>query len=127
MADFVGSANLIRGKLRPDLANGNLVVLEADGGLLVHGVAHGRGPTESSCLSVRTVHLSLSSQPGDRNFNVWPVTVRHSVFLGDMRQIHVGWGSSELIIRQTGMQTWSEGQSAYLSADPQHCVLLERA
>src|SRR6201999_972518 len=33
VADFVGSANLIAGKLRPDLSTDRQVVLEADGGL----------------------------------------------------------------------------------------------
>ena len=127
VADFVGSANLIRGRLRPDLTQGDILALEADSGLLVHGVAHGRQPTETPSLSVRTVHLCLSPEPGDRSVNVWPVTVRRSVFLGDLSQIHVDWGGRELVIRQTGLQTWAEGQSAYLSADPQHCVLLEGA
>jgi iron(III) transport system ATP-binding protein len=127
VADFVGSANLIRGKLRSDLAMGDAVVLEAHGGLLIHGVAHGRQPAETPSLSVRTVHLSLSRGPGDHTLNVWPVTVRRSIFLGDLRQIHVDWGGRELVIRQTGMQTWSEGESAYLSVAPQHCVLLEEA
>ena len=39
VADFVGSANLIRGRRRPDLERDGLVVLETPGGALVHGIA----------------------------------------------------------------------------------------
>ena len=56
-----------------------------------------------------------------------PSTIRRSVFLGDLTQVHVDWGGRELIVRQTGMQPWSEGQPAFLSVAPEHCVLLEEA
>ena len=39
VADFVGSANLIRGRHRPDLSREGSVVLETAGGALVHGFA----------------------------------------------------------------------------------------
>ncbi len=42
VADFVGSANLIRGRRRPDLERDGLVVLETPGGALVHGTAADR-------------------------------------------------------------------------------------
>src|SRR5207245_9027138 len=42
VADFVGSANLIRGRRRPDLERDGLVVIETSGGALVHGTASGQ-------------------------------------------------------------------------------------
>jgi hypothetical protein len=39
VADFVGSANLIQGRRRPDLERDGLVVLQTPGGALVYGVA----------------------------------------------------------------------------------------
>src|ERR1043166_4177002 len=61
VADFVGSANLIRGRLRPDLAADGRAALETSGGQIVYGVTHGRplGPEPTFC--VRTVHLRLSA------------------------------------------------------------------
>ena len=125
VADFVGSANLVRGRLRPDLSGGDTVVVEAESGQIVYGSAFGRTPSATPTLAIRTVHLDLveAANPGARN--VWPVTVRRSVFLGDLSQIHVDWGGRELVIRRTGKQNWSAGQAAHLSADPSHCVLLE--
>ena len=42
MADFVGSANLIRGRHRSDLRRDGLIALETPGGTLVYGTTHGR-------------------------------------------------------------------------------------
>jgi iron(III) transport system ATP-binding protein len=125
VADFVGSANLIAGRLRPDLSNDGLVVLEADGGHVLHGVSHGRTPGPNPVMSVRTVHLRLTAAPVDAAVNVWPVVVRRTVFLGDITQVHVEWGGRELVVRQTTADGWREGDGGWLSIAPGHCVLLE--
>jgi iron(III) transport system ATP-binding protein len=125
VADFVGSANLIRGHLRPDLCSDGIVALEADEGHIIHGVSHGRSPTTDPVMSVRTVHLQLSTHPVDTAMNVWPVVVRRSVFLGDITQVHVEWGGRELVIRQTFPESLRAGDSAWLSIAPGNCVLLE--
>ncbi len=125
VADFVGSANLIEGRARPDLSGHGLMALEADGGHIVHGVAHGRTPQPRPVMSVRTVHLLLSKARPNPGPNMWPVIVRRAVFLGDMTQVHVEWGGRELVIRQTASDNWADGDRAWLSIDPKHCVLLE--
>ncbi|MCJ2023451.1 ABC transporter ATP-binding protein [Methylobacterium sp. J-067] len=125
VADFVGSANLIQGRIRPDLTRGDAIALETPGGHLIHGSAHGRAVGDRPSFSVRTVHLKLTPQAPAHETNVWPVTVKRAIFLGDLTQVHVEWGGRELVVRQTGMQPWSEGQAASLSADPDHCILLE--
>jgi iron(III) transport system ATP-binding protein len=125
VADFVGSANLIPGRLRPDLCGDGLVALEVDGGHILHGVAHGRAAGPAPTMSVRTVHLRLSAARPDTALNVWPVLVKRSVFLGDLTQVHVEWGGRELVIRQTALDRVPEGKDAYLSVDPRCCVLLE--
>src|SRR5262249_21741 len=61
VADFIGSANLIRGRLRPDLAADGLVALETADRHVIYGAAHGRTVGTDPVLSVRTVHLQLSS------------------------------------------------------------------
>ena len=125
VADFVGSANLITGKLRPDLATDGLIALEADGGNIIHGDAHGRTPEPQATMSVRTVHLQIGATPPPARLNVWPVLVRHAIFLGDLTQLHVDWGGRELVIRQTAAKAPAEGSTVYLSIEPGHCVLLE--
>ena len=125
VADFVGSANLIRGRLRQDLARGGDVAIEVEGGDVVHGVSLGREPGPEPTLAIRTVHLGLSEAADPDHPNTWPVTVKRSVFLGDLSQIHVAWAGREVILRQTQRQAWRDGQSAYLAAAPEHCILLE--
>jgi ABC-type Fe3+/spermidine/putrescine transport system ATPase subunit len=125
VADFVGSANLIRGQLQPNPSGDGLVSLQADGGHIVHGISHGRTAGANPVLSVRTVHLQLSAHRPDSQVNVWPVTIRRSVFLGDITQVHVEWGGRELVIRQTAAGAWTAGAPAWLSIAPENCVLLE--
>ena len=78
-------------------------------------------------MSVRTVHLRLDEKPPPGKLNVWPVTVKRAVFLGDLTQIHLDWGGKELVVRRTALDSLAEGQQAFLSVDPQRCVLLEAA
>ena len=125
VADFVGSANLITGRLLPERSMNGSVAVEVDGGNILLGVSHGRSPPPQPTLSLRTVHLRLSSDRPARSENVWPVRVKRSVFLGDLTQVHVEWSGRELVIRQTTAASYGEGEQAYLSIDPSHCVLLE--
>ena len=124
VADFVGSSNLITGRLRPDLEGDGLVALETPGGALIYGISHARRPGPQPTMSVRTVHLHLHRErpAGDRN--VWPVDIRRAVFLGDLTQVHVVWGERELVVRHTRFEL-QEGGPAFLSAEPGQCVLLE--
>src|SRR5690349_22894631 len=55
VADFVGSANLVRGKNRTDLAMDDLVALETPAGHIVYGMAHGRPAGAALTFSIRTV------------------------------------------------------------------------
>ena len=124
VADFVGSANLIRGKNRSDLAVGDTVALETPAGHLVYGMAHGRPAGAELTFSIRTVHLTLSAQKPANGRNVWKVAVERSVFQGDFTQTIVLWGDQRLTIRGT-MEPLAEGSEAFMSVDPKRVVLLE--
>ena len=125
VADFVGSANLIRGRRRPDLERDGLVVLETSGGALVHGVAYGRRAGAEPLFSVRTVHLRLSRERPAAGPNVWPARVRRRVFQGDFTQYHLDWEGRELVARCATLDPLREDEEVYLSVEPRHCVLLE--
>ncbi|MGE5510628.1 MAG: ABC transporter ATP-binding protein [Bacteroidota bacterium] len=125
VADFVGSANLVAGRYRPDLSRDGLVALEMPSGAIMHGIADGRAIGAEPSFSVRTVHLRLSSQRPQGEINVWPARVRRLVFQGDFTQAFVSLGEQDLIVRSTAMEPLAEGQEAYLTVEPQRCVLLE--
>jgi ABC-type Fe3+/spermidine/putrescine transport system ATPase subunit len=124
VADFVGSANLIRGKHRADLDADGLTALEAGGGI-VYGMAHGRPVGAELTFSVRTVHLTLSAQKPAAARNVWPVRVERSVFQGDFTQTNVRWGEQLIVIRAAAMAPLAEGSEAFMTVDPARVVLLE--
>ena len=125
VADFVGSANLITGRLRPDLAGDGMIVLETPSGHIVHGMAHGRAPGAEPTLSVRTVHLGLTTprrRPA-RTSGRSPSGAR--LFQGDFTQVLVAWGDRELVVRCAAFAPLRDGTQAYLAVSPEHCVLLE--
>ncbi len=125
VADFVGSANLIRGRHRPDLERDGLVALETPAGDIVHGTAFGRRVGAEALLSVRTVHVRLSRERPAGALNVWPATVRRRVFQGDFTQYHVDWSGRSLVIREVATDPVAEGETVFLIVEPRHCVLLE--
>jgi ABC-type Fe3+/spermidine/putrescine transport system ATPase subunit len=124
VADFVGSANLIRGKHRGDLDADGLIALETPGGI-VYGMAHRRPAGAELTFSVRTVHLQLSVQKPTAERNVWPVRVERTVFQGDFTQTHVAWGDRRHVVRAAGTDPLAEGSEAYLTVGPRRVVLLE--
>ena len=126
VADFVGSANLIRGRRRPDLERDGLVVLETPGGALVHGTAlDGRATGAEALMAVRTVHLRLERARPASSVNAWPARIRQRVFQGDFTQYHVEWDGRRLIVRSAATEAMAEGDLVFISAEPRHCVLLE--
>ena len=125
VADFIGSSNLITGRLRPDLASDGLIALETSAGQIVHGVAHGRAVPPEPVFSVRTVYLRLSFERPSGLRNVWPVRVHHCVFQGDFSQVNVTWGDRDLVVRSAALEPIPEGRDAFLSVEPRHCVLIE--
>jgi len=125
VADFVGSANLIRGRRRTDLERDGLVVIETAGGALVHGTAHERRAGAEALMAVRTVRLCLERARPAAAVNAWPARIRRRVFQGDFTQYHVDWDGRTLIVRSAASEPMAEGDEVFVSADPRHCVLLE--
>jgi iron(III) transport system ATP-binding protein len=123
VADFVGSSNLVEGEAA-DAGHGRIRVKVADG-IAIEGVTLGRPIGKAATLSLRTVHLQLSAKRPANGVNVWPVDIRRAVFLGDITQLHLAWAGRELVLRQTTGAVWTPGQTAWLSIDPERCVLLE--
>ncbi len=125
VADFVGSANLIRGRRRPDLERDGLVVIETPGGALVHGIAPDRRAGAEVLVAVRTVRLRIDRARPAGAVNVWPARIRQRVFQGDFTQYHLEWEGRQLIVRSAAAEPMTEGDEVFVSAEPRHCVLLE--
>ncbi len=124
VADFVGSANLIHGRYRPDLAMDDLIALETAAGHVIYGMAYGRPLGSELVVSVRTVHLRISLERPIETKNVWPARVEKTVFQGDFSQIHIGWGDQRLIARCAAMEPITAGRDVYIAVEPRRVVLL---
>ncbi|HKE44828.1 MAG TPA: ABC transporter ATP-binding protein [Steroidobacteraceae bacterium] len=124
VADFVGSANLVHGRNRRDLAQDGVLAIETPGGQVIYGYAYGRPAGDELTVSVRTVHVQISPQrpAGDRN--VWPARVEKTVFQGDFTQVHVLWGDQRLIARCAAFDPLPAGQEVFIAVDPKRVVLL---
>ena len=124
VADFIGSANLIRGRHRPDLDTGDLIALETKDGEVIYGMAYGRPTSGDLTLSVRTVHVQFFLQRPPATKNVWPVRVEKTVFQGDFSQVHVAWGTQRLVARCVAMEPILPGREIFMSIEPLRAVLL---
>jgi ABC-type Fe3+/spermidine/putrescine transport system ATPase subunit len=124
VADFIGSANLIRGRARPDLASGGLIALETADGQVIYGTAYDRPVGAELTFSVRTVHLQILPQRPAETKNVWPVRVEKTVFQGDFSQVHLAWGGQHLVARCAAMEPIAPGREVVVTVDPQRVVLL---
>src|SRR5882672_1416717 len=124
VADFVGSANLIRGRHRADLDTDGLIALETPAGHIVYGMAYGRRLGVELVVSVRTVHLRISTEPPAAAQNVWRVPVQQTVFQGDFTQVHLGWAPQHLIARCAAMEPLAAGREVYITVEPRHVVVL---
>jgi iron(III) transport system ATP-binding protein len=125
VADFVGTANLLRGTLRRDPAQAGLVALKTASGAIVHGCENGRPVRSPGAFSVRTVYPWLTRSRPTESLNVWEVRIDRRVFLGDFVQYLVAWGGEQLVVRRPPTERFDEGETVYMGIAPEHCVLLE--
>ena len=115
VADFVGSANLVKGRYHGEGR------FETEGGVALRAVAghapHG-GETE---VAIRTAYIDLEPRPGD---NQLPGTVHQRMFHGDFVQYIVDCACGRLIVRRPPTNLLEEGAPVTLSFSPEHTVLL---
>ncbi|CAN5859398.1 ABC transporter ATP-binding protein [soil metagenome] len=116
VADFVGSANLIKG------TRGGDGLFTTESGLKLRATAehvpHGR----ENEVAIRTAYIDLEAQPGENHV---PGTVRQRLFHGDFVQYVVDSSLGPLIVRRPPVNLLDEGAAVTLSFSPEHCVLLE--
>ena len=116
VADFVGSANLIKG--RP-MGDGSFA---ADGGVTLKvSVVHKPTGGETE-VAVRTAYIDFEVRPGDNHV---PGTVRQRLFHGDFVQYVIDSAVGPLIVRRPPTNLLDEGAAVTLSFSPEHAVLLE--
>ncbi len=116
VADFVGSANLIKGTRGPD------GLFTTEGGLKLKATAAHAPHGKESEVAIRTAYIDLEARAGENHV---PGTVRQRLFHGDFVQYVVDSALGPLIVRRPPVNLLDEGTAVVLSFSPEHCVLLE--
>jgi iron(III) transport system ATP-binding protein len=133
VADFVGSANLIAGKVGPG-ASGRAsgpgpVDFDASGGIRLQAWAPHPPRGGETHVAVRTAYIDMArgSAPdsGNNGANFAPGTIRQRLFHGDFIQYIVDWPCGALTVRRPPTEMFDEGAAVTLSFAPEHCILLE--
>ncbi len=125
VADFVGSANLIRGRHRPDLSDGTC---RAGDGRPQHRLRHGLRPHGRTGAHRVGAHRPPAAAPdaaGRGRRTCGRCRSSTAVFQGDFTQVYVAWGNQKLVIRGAAMEPVEEGRWVWLAVEPRHVVVLE--
>jgi ABC-type Fe3+/spermidine/putrescine transport system ATPase subunit len=122
VADFVGAANLIEGKVRQ---RGTTSVFEARGGLYLR-VATPEGSTGlETKLALRSAYITLQADPtAAESANFAAGTIHRRMFHGDFIQYVVNWPAGQLLVRRPPTEMIAEGTAVSIMFLPEHCVLL---
>jgi ABC-type Fe3+/spermidine/putrescine transport system ATPase subunit len=127
VADFVGAANIFKGRLLTKSAGG--FQLEAQGGIRITCASAPHAlflKKDAECaVSVRSVYPKLQRSYQDGELNTWPCTIRRRIFLGDNIVYTVSWGDEELEVRTLPGDLFEEGESVFVHIDPNLINLLE--
>ncbi|HEX3881299.1 MAG TPA: ABC transporter ATP-binding protein [Stellaceae bacterium] len=135
VADFVGSANLIAGKVASGAGTGP-VSFDATGGLSFKAWAAHAPHGNETHVAIRTAYIDLAktangaatgaaTDAANGAANATQGTIRSRLFHGDFIQYIVDWPAGQLTIRRPPTELFEEGAAVTLSFAPEHCVLLE--
>jgi iron(III) transport system ATP-binding protein len=125
VAEFVGKANILTGRLDGRtllLPDGTRLRLSSDGAFSSN--------TASICL--RPHNVVLTTDPvaardfADHGYNLFPGTIRRSIYFGDAVDYTVELSSgAALRVIAPPSQRYESGQSVQAAAHPDHCVVIK--
>jgi iron(III) transport system ATP-binding protein len=125
VADFVGSANLIAGRVGPSSGPPGTIRFEADGGIVLQAAAPHAPHGGETTVAVRTAYIDLAAGAPDGTVNAVAGRIRRRMFHGDFVQYIVDWPAGQLIVRRPPTDLFEEGAAITVSFAAEHCVLLE--
>ncbi len=122
VADFVGSANLIEGKVRGASGANGTLIFDAQGGMQLEVVGSDASRNGQATVALRSSYIHLGHMPGSHNAVAGRIHRR--MFHGDFIQYVVDWPAGQLIVRRPPTELFEEGSDVTVSFAPVHCVLL---
>jgi ABC-type Fe3+/spermidine/putrescine transport system ATPase subunit len=125
VADFVGSANLIAGRVRNGASGPGPVGFDAVGGLALQAWAVHAPRGGESHVAIRTAYVDMETGAPNGRANAAAGIIRQRLFHGDFIQYIVDWPAGELTVRRPPTEMFNEGMAVTVSFAPEHCILLE--
>lgn len=123
VADFMGSANLIPGKVRD--VRGCDAVFETEAGTAVNLRCAKQPRGEETTLGLRSAYMSLTrGDPPGESFNQFGGSVHRRMFHGDFMQYLVDSPLGRLVVRRPPTESFDEGTTVTVSIAPEHVLLL---
>ena len=120
VADFVGSANMIEGRVIGAGADGTTLFETVSGVTLA--VTGGSARETGTLVAVRSAYINLGAAAGA--LNAVSGTIHRRMFHGDFIQYVVDWPAGQLIVRRPPTELFEEGGAVTVSFAPMHCILL---
>ncbi len=122
VADFVGSANMIEGRVTGAHANGG-VSFELPGGVTINVIPHDGGPRDGTLVALRSAYIHFGQH--SPTHNAVAGTIHRRMFHGDFIQYVIDWPAGQLIVRRPPTELLEEGSPVVVSFAPEHGVLLK--
>ena len=122
VADFVGSANLIKGQVRGPADTPGTLIFEAEGGIRLEVVPSDVARDGQDTVALRSSYIHLVHVSGSHN--AIPGRIHRRMFHGDFIQYVVDWPAGQLIVRRPPTELFDEGSEVTVSFAPEHAVLL---
>jgi len=123
VADFIGSANFLAGKVNETTADG-IALVETPHGLFRCGFAQSVAAGQSVLVSARPEDFVLYDKPSGEGLNVLGGKIAHRVFLGEVVDYLVDTGHGEIRVRAKPEFDFRVGQAVSVGVSPNKCVAL---
>ncbi len=125
VANFVGAANLITGRVREEARRPGPIAFEMSGGRSLQANAQHPPRGDETQVAVRTTYITLRAPGVADGPNAVAGRIRRRLFHGDFIQYLVDWPAGELVVRRPPTDVFEEGAGVVVSFAPEHCILLE--
>jgi len=124
VADFVGSANLIKGQVEGSpSADGNFLFRTADG-LTLKAFSPRPPRGNETQVAIRTAYIGVGATAVSQANRIEGRVARR-MFHGDFVQYLIDWSPGQLVVRRPPAEIIEEGEDVIIAFEAEHCVLLE--
>jgi len=122
VADFIGRANLIKGKIKA-IENSHAVI-DTDIGVIVGLNSHKIPVGSEAILCVRPEFINVASEESAASQNTFSGRVQNLSFVGEAYEGEIRIGDTLVTTTIPPTLVIEEGDNLFISFDPDHCFLL---